>query len=168
MARDLTLTTWEALLSQETQTAFLVLLTISMDQLGDGNWTCLHLTSNNVDVESTVADGVTTETYISFPFDFTLPANNPGQISSVTLSVTNVSQELIDYIRNVPVPMVVNLYVVSSVEPDVVITQHPAYTWRNLSYNASTISGTISLENFLSEPFPGDLMTPYNFPGLFR
>lgn len=167
MPRNLSLATWEALLAQETQTAFVVLLTISMDQAGDGNWTCLHLTSNNVDVESTVADGVTTETYIAFPFSFTLPASNPGQISSVTFSVTNVSQELIDYIRNVAAPMVVNLYVINADEPDTIVVQHPAYTWRNLSYNVQTISGTISLENFLSEPFPGDLMAPYNFPGLF-
>lgn len=167
MPRNLTLATWEALLSQETQVPFLVLLTISMDQLGDGNWTCLHLTNNNEDVVSTIADGVTPETYISFPFEFTLPASTPGQISQVSLSVTNVSQELIDYIRNVVSPMVVNLYIVTATEPDVIVVEHPAYTWRNLQYDVSTISGSISLENLLSEPFPGDLMAPYNFPGLF-
>lgn len=144
---------------------FVLLLTISIKQGAD--WNCIYMTNNSVDVASTVADGSTPQAYISFPFEITLPRAEPGKISQVTLSVTNVSRELIDYVRAVEAPMIVNLFVINTAEPDVIVAQHNNYTWRGLQYSPATISGTISLEDYLSKSYPSELMTPSNFPGLF-
>ena len=165
MARNLTARTWQAILSQETMDPFVLLLAISIKSGAD--WLCVYLTNNSVDLVSTVADGSTPQTYIAFPFQITLPRAEPGKISQVQLSVTNVSRELIDYIRAVKDPMVINLYVINATEPDIVVAEHLNYTWRGLQYNASTITGTISLEDYLSKSYPSELMTPSNFPGLF-
>lgn len=165
MPRNLTARTWQAILSQETMDPFVLLLTISIKS--GGQWLCVYLTNNSLDLVSTVQDGSTPQTYIAFPFQITLPRSEPGKISQVQLSVTNVSRELIDYIRNVTEPMLVNLYVVNAAEPNIVVASHTNYTWRGLQYNASTITGTISLEDYLSKSYPSELMTPANFPGLF-
>lgn len=166
MSRNLTARTWEAILSQETMDPFVLLLTISAKYAG--NWSCIYLTNNSEDLLSNVQDGSTVHNYIAFPFQITLPRAEPGKISQVQLSVTNVSRELIDYIRNVEEAMVVNLYVINAEEPNVIVAQHLNYTWRGLQYNASTITGTISLEDYLSKSYPAELMTPSNFPGLFQ
>lgn len=159
--------TWQALLSQETNAVFPKLLEINIDQAGDGNWSCIYLTDNNTDLVSNVQDGLTDRTYISFPFALALPGSSPGQVQSVQLSVTNVSRELIDYVRSVVVPMTISITIINASEPNIILARHEDYVWRNLRYDAMTIVGDISTENFLSEPYPGDLMAPYLMPGLF-
>ena len=38
---------------------------------------------------------------------------------------------------------------------------------QNIEYNADTISGDLTIESFMNEPFPGDSFQPSLFPGLF-
>lgn len=170
MPRNLSLATRQALLGQQTDEAFILLLVLSYVPSGsDGgsaeDWQCVHLAKNETDIVSAVTGA--SETYISFPIQFNLPASEPGRISTVTMSVTNVSQDLIDTVRSIDVPMLATMYLINVSEPDTIIAQFPGYIWRNLNYNAGTLSGQLSLENTLSEPYPGETMSPYNFPGLF-
>jgi hypothetical protein len=57
--------------------------------------------------------------------------------------------------------------VVLSSTPNTVEADFPVFKFTEITYDALTITGTISIEDFLLEPFPGDSFVPSLFPGLF-
>jgi hypothetical protein len=159
MPRNLSDAALSSLLAQETSEAYLVLLTIT-----DNNAVPHRFTSDSVDTY--VDPGGANIRYESFPFDIALPQNVENQVSTSTLTITNVDRRLIDEIRGQRLPMNVNIQVVLSSAPDDVLAEFIDFKWRHINYDASTISGTLTLEDFMSEPV-GILMTARDFPGLF-
>ena len=108
----------------------------------------------------------TAHTYNSFPFDITLPKNIEGQISTAQLSIDNVSRQFIDEIRSQVKPLQVNIKVVLSLNPNDIMAEFTDFVLRQVTYDASAISGQLTLEDFMAE-MVGVLMTGRNFPGLF-
>ena len=106
------------------------------------------------------------ETYLPFPFDITLPKNVDGQVSTATLSLSNINREFIDDIRSLTTPLRVNIKVVLGSNPDEIMAEFTDFVLRQVTYNTASISGTLTLEDFLNEPL-GVLMTGANFPALF-
>ena len=154
MPRTLPPASLQAVLAQETAEAFLVLLAVT-----DENKTT-YLTSDSV---ITLHGG---ETYQPFPFDITLPHNIDGRVSTATLSLSNVNRQFIDEIREQTTPLKVNIKVVLGSSPDEIMAEFTDFVLRQVTYNTASISGTLTLEDFLNEPL-GVLMTGANFPGLF-
>jgi len=50
---------------------------------------------------------------------------------------------------------------------DTIDASWPEFQLTNISYNATTITGTLRLETLESEPYPAGSFTPGYFPGLF-
>jgi len=50
---------------------------------------------------------------------------------------------------------------------DTVDITWPEYLLTGITYDATTITGTMSLENLMREPFPGVSFTPNTAPGVF-
>ena len=154
MPRTLLPASLSAVLAQETGEAYLVLLTVE-DEVNT-----TYLTSDSLD---TVHD---LNTYLPFPFDITLPQNVDGQISTATLTLSNVNRQFIDEIRSQTTPLKVNIKVVLGSDPEEIMAEFTDFVLRQVTYNTTSISGTLTLEDFLAEPL-GVLMTGANFPGLF-
>lgn len=165
MSRNLTARTWQAIAQQRTMDVFLLLLDIMIWDDVNKEYGCLHICNNTTDVVS--AHSGSPVTYIAFPVAFALPADESVGISAGTLTVTNVTQELIGYVRTLKKPMLVTLSVINFEEPDVLVATFPEFTWRQITYDVTTIVGQISLENFVSEPYPGDYMLSSVLPGIF-
>ena len=144
-----------SLLASETGEAYLVLLTIS-----DSTGVIARYTSDNVDTV------VSTTTYTPSPFDIFLPANVEGRISTAQLSLDNVDRALIDSLRLATSAFQVDMKVVLGSDPTDTLVEFTDYTLRNVSYDAFSISGTLTLEDFLNEPV-GRIMTGSVYPGLF-
>jgi hypothetical protein len=145
-----------SLLAPETGEVYIVLLTI---QPGGGG-SPFHFSSDSVD---TLSNGTT---YAAFPFDITLPKNVDNQISTAQLSVTNVDRRLIEAIRGQTEAMTVDIEVVLSSETTTTMVKYVDFTWRNLAYDAMTVSGTLTLEDFLNEQV-GHIMTAANYKSIF-
>jgi len=155
MPRTLPPASLSAVLAQETAEAFLVLLTVT-DEAGFDTF----LTSDSVET----LHG--SDTYQPFPFDITLPKNTDGQVSMATLTLSNVNRQFIDEIRAQTTPLKVNIKVVLGSNPNEIMAEFTDFVLRQVTYNVVSISGTLTLEDFLNEPV-GVLMTGANFPGLF-
>lgn len=156
MSRPVSTTTLAELNAQETGEAFHVLVTIDVPESPS-----IYMTSDTVE---TVSRG---RTYINYPFALELPSDAAGQISEARMSIDNVDRALMDEIRNLGDPLRLTIEVVANSTPDTVEYSANDFVLRNLSYDALTISGTLSQENFLTEPFPKDIMSARSFPGLF-
>ena len=139
MPRDQSPGNLQALLSQETAAAFLVLLTVTDAQDND-----TLITSDSV---NTVYDGLT---YFPLPFNITLPKNIDGMVSTSTLSIDNVDRTFINTIRSPDqdVPLRVNIKVVLSEDltPTGLMAEFADFTLRQITYDLSSISGTLTHE----------------------
>lgn len=156
MSRTLSTAALQAINAQETSDVFAVLLTIEVPDS-----TPIYLTDNSENIVSR------SRTYVSFPFALELPSDENGQISEARLSIDNVSRYLVDEIRGITDPLQLTIEVVLVDSPDTIEYSAEDYTLRQITYDALTISGTLTQENYLSEPYPKDVMSASNFPGLF-
>ena len=150
-----------SLLAQDTSEAYLVLLTLEVDDNGTPKY--FRFTSDSVD--TVLPPGDPEDIYEAFPFTITLPNQVEDQISTCRLSVTNVDRQLVEFIRTQTVPIKAGIEVVLSSNYDVMVS-YVDFSWRQLSYDAMTISGSLTLEDFLNEQ-AGHLMTAKDYPGLF-
>lgn len=155
--RNTSLTFRQAIYSQETAEVFIVLLEIDHEDLASPIRVC----NNDTDITS---NG---NVYIAYNFDIQLPTDEDNEAPQAQLVIDNVDRALTQAIRTVQTPPTIRIMVVLASNPDIIEVDMPDFLLTNISYNASTITATISIENFLQEPFPGDLFTPTQFPGLF-
>ncbi|MBE3602679.1 DUF1833 family protein [bacterium] len=148
----------QALYAQETATAFHLLITISHPTLAQP----FTLTSDSI---PTVSNGVT---FNPFPFEISLPDDDPEKIPEAKLTIDAVDLSIIDAVRGFgTVPATITIQVVTSVTPSVVELEVGPLTLRDVTYDALTVQGAMRFEEILNEPFPGDLVSPATIPGVF-
>ncbi len=112
-----------------------------------------------------VATTYNLETYSPFPFDIYMPAYRENQPATMQLRIDNVSRELIDDIRleAEAIRIDVKLVLASTLE---LMTEYTHFSWRQLTYDALSIAGTLTLEGLLNEPYPEGKLTGTRYPGL--
>lgn len=122
----------------------------------------LYLVNNN---EVFVSNGIE---YQPFPFKLNLPSDTGERLPRITLSISNISNEIIEAIRSEMTPPVLTIEMVSSAFPDLVEKRLDFLTLRGVSYDATTITGELEVINVMSSGFPAEVYDPVHFPGLFR
>jgi len=155
--RSTSLTFRQAIYAQETDEVFIVLLEIDHADFASPIRVC----NDSTDITS---NG---NVYTAYPFEIELPTDEDGDVPQARLIIDNVDRSLTEAIRSIQSPPTVRIMVVLVSDPDTVEIDLPGFVFTNISYDVMTITGTISIENFLNEPFPGDIFTPTQFPGLF-
>lgn len=157
MPRTIPANSLSGMMAQETTEAWLVLLTVTHES------GTVRLTSDAV---STTFDG---QTYTPLPFDIILPSNEMGKTPQATLVLDNVDRQLIAELRTQSTPMSVQIDVVASsdVAGGNATATYTDFVLRSIDYTATSISGRLTLEDFLAEPYPKDIFSQALFPGLF-
>lgn len=156
MSRTLSTAGYAAVNAQETGEVFHMLITVA-----NSNGPPIRMTTNSEDV---VSRG---NTFLAYPFALELPTDEAGNISEARLSIDNVARALVDEIRGLVEPLVLTIEVVTESTPDTVEYSAEDYRLKNVNSDAITISGTLTQENYLTEPYPKDIMSGATFPGLF-
>lgn len=149
-----------SLTAQETGEAYIKLVTVKAN---DGS-VIARFTDDSVQTDFDDGGGV--ETYFAYPFDMSLPDNREGQETKAQLTMTNVDRLLVDNLRNTVGNLFVDLRVILSSNHNI-MAYYPDMELRSVSYNTMAVSGDLTYESFLQEPYPKDLMTARHFPGLF-
>ena len=155
MSRSMSLTAREAMFAPQTMEVFLVLLTISHDDLG----TDLRFVYNQEDIESRGED------YIAYPFTISLPDDDGETLARVTLTIDNVDRQIVQAVRMISSAPAVTMEIVLASDPDTVEAGPFNFTMTNAEYNSLTVQGELSHEDILNEGFPGDSFIPAQFPG---
>ncbi|QQS08663.1 MAG: DUF1833 family protein [Phycisphaerales bacterium] len=147
-----------AIYAQETGEVFLFLLTLSHPQLLQP----IRVVNNNEDVTS---DGFV---YQRFPFDVHMPPENEDAPPKVNLRVAGADRTLVQAVRSLSgEAMTAELSVVLASSPDTIEAGPLEFKLRDVTYEAAIVEGSLQFEDFLSEPYPADKLTPDKFPGLF-
>lgn len=152
----------------QTEEVLVILITIDHDDLANP----IRISTDNG--ATFVVDGTTYrgtisngENYTYCPVRVVLPDDSEETISQCTLEIDNVDRDILASIRTITSAPSMTLQVVLASSPDTTEAYYPNFTLSSIYADAMIISGTMSLGDFLSEPFPGGSMLPSNFPGLF-
>lgn len=152
-----------AIFKPETDEVFLYLLTITHPDL-DGP---LRFVANSEDI---VSRG---ETYTAFPFTINFPGGGDDQVPSAQVSISPVSDpanpdtDIVLILRNLGSAPKLSLETVLASQPDIVEQSALDLTLTTVDFESQTISGTLSYEDILNEPYPGDSYNPATWPGVF-
>lgn len=157
MSRTVSATFLGAIQAQETDEAFIVLLTIDHDDFVSP----IRVSSDGVDTDS---GG---DTFIAFPFDISLPSDKDGETPKLLLVIDNVSREITAALRTITSPPTIIMEIVLQSDPDTIEATFLDFTMRNVDYNVLTVSGQLNLEALEIEPYPKDRFVQSKFPGLF-
>lgn len=157
MSRSLSAGALAAIHAAQSSNGFLYLLTISHASLV----TPLRYVRNNVNA---VSRG---NTFTAFPFDVALADDRPDQAPEVQLLLDNVTREPMATLRVLTTPPTVLIEVVSIDALDTVEISSPNLRLRNVRADAREVTGTLSFEDLLEEPYPGYTFNPVDFPAAF-
>ena len=166
MSRTLSAPAKAAIFAQETNKAFIMLLTVSHP-----NWVeDLHYASDPFEELMTVSGrGVISrgEEYPFIPFSLNLPTQDDSGVAKASISIDNINREIVSLIRSTPSAVRIKIEIVLSTSVDTPEITIENFRLEQVSYDAMTISGDISIKYFDLEPFPSKQFTPSDFPGLF-
>lgn len=157
MSRTLSPAAVRELLAQSSGEVFVLLLTLT-----HASMPAVRLASNT---EAVTSRG---QVFLAFPFSLDLPADLAEQLVTVQLSISNVDRRLVQALRSIADPIAVTLEVVTAGSPDTVEVGPYLFDMQSVSYNAASITATLSYEPILNEPFPAGSFTPQSFPQLFQ
>jgi len=174
---SLTSTAISALLAQESSDTFITLITIS----GTGIATPIRIADNYTQriasletpqeitygVVSNYEDGSTSRNYLFLPFNLTLPIEDANQAPTCNLTINDVTRYLIPTIRDISAPPTVNIALVLKSSPNTKEIDFPSFLIGGITYNADSVTATLTVGSFAQEPFPAHSFTPAYFPGLF-
>lgn len=146
----------ESAFEHETAEAWLVLLTISHDDLSEP----IRVVNNETNI---VSRG---NTFVAFAFEPILPTDAPDRAPEARLRLDNVSRELIEHIRSIQSPPSVTFEVIRSTAPDVVEKSWTGFELRDVRWDAREINGRLAQRDILTEAYPADIFSPAQFRGL--
>jgi hypothetical protein len=155
--RSLSSDTLRAILSSETDEVFLVLITISHEELTDDIRVC----SNSTNITSR------SNTYYAYPFDLQLPSDEDLSPPRAQIIIDNISKEISDAVRVISSPATFTMEIIRAADPDVVEASWQDFKLHNVKGDAFQLSGDLTLEDVIQEPYPGDTFSPSRFRGLF-
>ena len=158
MARTVSLAAMQAIMANETEKVFLVLLDIEHEDLVGP----IRLVDNTVDIVSE------TNTYTAFPFTARMPNDDEDREPTAELVVANVTREIIDELRSISSPLNITMKVVLADSPSVIEWGPVEMDVHSAMYDADAIVLQLGMQAMTREPFPYWSFTPANFPGLFK
>lgn len=108
------------------------------------------------------------KTYIYAGFEAALLNDENGSAPQVQMTLPNASRTLIEAIEQMGSgPIQVDMQLVFAETPDVVEIEYKGLELTEITYDESTISGTLSMDLLFAEPFPFRSFTPQEFPFMF-
>lgn len=155
-----------AMYSQESPEAFIILLTIDHPTFTAP----IRVASDpfellpDAGVRGVVSRG---NEFIFMPFILELPQEDDTGAYRATLSVDNVTREIVAAVRTANSAISVAIEIVMSSSVNDVEVSVPDFKLEKVNYDALTVSGELSIEYYELEPFPYRRFTPSDFPGLF-
>lgn len=133
---------------------YILLLTVEHDSFAS-TW---RYTPNGEDV---VSNG---NTFTAYPFTVSLPTADDGAARG-TIQISNVSQAIWDA-ADVDDPPTIKLQMVLASDPDTVQQEWSLLELRRITGSFMSVEAEFSHENYLSEPWPKQRLTPARAPWL--
>ena len=145
-----------ALFAPETGKAIIPLVTINPPE-GPAHWLCANL-------EPITSRGIT---FQPAAFRATWPIDDGEALPTVQLKIDGVTRELVETIRSASGDIKMTVELVLSTDLDTVQQALSNLYLRECSYNATTVTARLFVDDLLNQKIPADDYGPAEWPGLF-
>lgn len=106
--------------------------------------------------------------YYYVGFDYTMPNDEDGASPQVSITLNYVTRDVIEAIESMGTgPVTVDMEICFADSPDVVEIGIYGMQLTDITYDHSTVTGTISRDLLFQEPYPFRSFIPYHYPYLF-
>ena len=159
MSRTIANTTTAEMFAQTTPEAFLYFVEIS-----HSSFDTIRIVNN------TTALTYNSNSYTAYPFMTALPPDTEDLQYRSVLRLTNVPLTYITQARTIAGSReraAVRIDIVMAGDLTAALSTVSGLQVDKISYNSETIEMSLTIDNFLTEPWPGDSFLPSTFPGLF-
>ena len=142
--------------ASETDEIWLILLTISHADLTDD----IRVVHNTENVTSRG------DLFVGFAFELSLPLDSHERPPVAELRIDNVSQEIALAIRSISSAPSVKIEIIRAADPGTVELSLDGFMLRDVSWDAASVTGSLTLDDIATEPYPAGIFSPASFPGL--
>lgn len=149
--------TIRSILALDSQDAFILLMTLIDNETSNRYYAALN-------TQDIVSRGIV---FTASYFEFIFPSDSDEAPTGCQVTIDNVDLRLVDLLRRVTKPIGVIVELVVAARPDQVEMQITDLLMREISWDASTIQGTLVSDDPLNARFPSDIYEPRTFGGLF-
>lgn len=169
MSRTLSSSMLRAIYAEETGDYPILLITITHPSLAAPLRISSDPTQRTVVTDEEVVYGTVSraETFVFVPFSISLPNDSAEETPQTSITIDNVGREMVPTIRSLTSAPEITLEMVMASTPDVVEAVFPGFALSSVTYDAMSISGTLSVTEFTTEPCPAGTFNPAEFPGMF-
>lgn len=143
---------------------------IELSQPGNVRFVERYYTNTGEDVEVTLEDGTTKQTFVHFPYSFKQPTIDQTSAPTSDIQVCNIGLELSEVIEELSqtnLPLVVKYRQYMSDDLTEPVYNKPLkLTMTQVSDDEKTFTGKLFWRDFANRKFPNFIMNQENFPGL--
>ena len=146
------------------------LITIYHDDLSEPIRVCSDKVERLGSDEYNVYYGVVSNarTFYYAGFEACLINDEDGAAPQVQISIPNADRSMTEAIEQMgPGPIKVDIEIVFADTPDIIEVALTAMEMADITYDETTITGTVSRDLLFTEPYPSKSFTPKHFPFLF-
>jgi hypothetical protein len=105
--------------------------------------------------------------FIFLPMEIGLPTEEEAQAPRCSITLHDVTRYVTPIIRTVTAPPPIKMELVLSKTPDTVEVSFDGFYINSFTYNADSVTASLSMIDLEREPFPAHSFTPRYFPGMF-
>jgi len=157
MSRTLSSIAIAAAQSPETGVVFHILMRITHPTLPDA----IRICDNNEQVTSRG------DVYLPVAFNLALPDDTDQALPTMSISIDNVNQALVDMIRELTSPPSFIFEMVTSVQPDILEIGIYDLIMRSVTWNDYQMTIELSNDDVLNQSWPDSTFNPSEFAGAF-
>lgn len=157
MARNVSAITRSALNAPSTDKVFLLMVEITSPQLAQP----LYFVQNNENITSNGNE------YIAVNFTATPPTQEDGGIQDTTISISGINRQITETIRSITDAPDMSMFIIRSDAPDVVEVGPWNFKLRQVTYDKTTVSGSLQYDTSLRRNISTITVNSLNFPGVF-
>jgi hypothetical protein len=105
--------------------------------------------------------------FLFLPMEISLPSEEEAQAPRCSLVLRDVTRYVTPIIRQISGPPKITMELVLSKTPDTVEASFSGFYINSFTYNADSVTASLSMIDYEKEPFPMYSFTASYFPGLF-
>lgn len=157
MSRTLSSAFLQAVLANNTDEAFLLLITISHPSIDPAIRVCAN-------AANIISRGWT---FVGLPVEAELPGDEDDAPPVAVIKIDNISQDIVKKARSIRTKPEVTLEIVMESNPDFVEVSLPTFQLTKVDYDIFWVTGQLEVDDLASEPFPYAIFSPAKFRALF-
>lgn len=165
MSRTLSAAARAGINAQETDAAWLYLVTISHPGMAAPIRVVNDIRPEDANqVRKLVSQG---REFVCYPFEITLPDDDPEREPQIQLRIDNIDRAIVTALRKIGAGLTVTLEAVRHADPDTIEFGPLDMAMDTAEYDALVVVGELKFPDTLNRAYPAGTFIPSTHPGLF-